>query len=287
MATTTQTTEPRLSQHPISAAFPAMGDAEFASLVNNIKVNGQKLPITVYDDQVLDGWHRYQACQQLRIAPKLEDFAGGDPVSFVLSLNLERRHLTDSQRAMVAAKLANLDHGGDRKRAIKSPHGDLKVTQAEAATRLKVKKRSVERAKAVLKHGTPALVNDVETGKVPVATAAKQVKAPSQHHATTKSSAAPKPAIEPKPTVQNPPQAPTTDADPRRALVAVLARVRDAFAAESLGGIPRGNQLTAVLEGFRQLYGWESRWTFASILEDDARRVRKLTKKTWNAPVGA
>ena len=35
-------------------------------------------------------------------------------LKFVLSLNATRRHLNASQRAMVAAKLANICHGGDR-----------------------------------------------------------------------------------------------------------------------------------------------------------------------------
>ena len=39
-------------------------------------------------------------------------FVGDDPVAFVVSANLRRRHMDENQRAMVAAKLANLPHGG-------------------------------------------------------------------------------------------------------------------------------------------------------------------------------
>ena len=83
--------------------------------------------------------------------------------AFVVSLNLKRRHLNESQRAVVAAKLATLGHGGDRS---KSPIGDLK--QSEAAQLLNVGKRSVERAREVLDEGAPELVQAVEQGRVSV-----------------------------------------------------------------------------------------------------------------------
>ena len=44
--------------------------------------------------------------------PCFKDWDGaGDPVAFVLSLNARRRHLSESQRALAAAKLASLDKG--------------------------------------------------------------------------------------------------------------------------------------------------------------------------------
>ena len=89
-----------LTQHPLSAAFPAMSAEDFAALVEDIKANGQREPIIVLDGMVLDGWHRYRACTELGIKPAQFTFkAGDDPVAFVESANLHRRHLTASQRA--------------------------------------------------------------------------------------------------------------------------------------------------------------------------------------------
>lgn len=88
-----------LKQHPLSAAFPAMSADDFAALVEDIKANGQREPIMLYEGMVLDGWHRYRACVQLGIKPQQFTFSGMDPVGFVLSHNLHRRHLTPSQRA--------------------------------------------------------------------------------------------------------------------------------------------------------------------------------------------
>jgi ParB-like chromosome segregation protein Spo0J len=158
-----------------------MAEPEFTALVNDIQAHGQRLPIMVYEDQVLDGWHRYKACQQLGIPPTLEDFTGTDPVNFVLSLNLQRRHLTESQRAMVAAQLATRGKGRPSKT---TPSRDG-VSTKTAAKALKVGTASVERAKTVLKRGTPALVNDVKTGKVSVKRAAKQVADAARRHAPT------------------------------------------------------------------------------------------------------
>lgn len=62
------------------------------------------------------------------------------------------RHLNESQRAIVAGKLANLERGNNQH----SPIGG--TTQAEAATLLNVGKRSVERAREVLNDGSPELV---------------------------------------------------------------------------------------------------------------------------------
>lgn len=75
-----------------------------------------------------------------------EPYEGKDPVAHVLSLNLHRRHLSESQRAMVAAKLATLKTGEKKSNAqICAP------TQEEAAKQLQVSRRSVQAAKKVLK----------------------------------------------------------------------------------------------------------------------------------------
>jgi hypothetical protein len=56
-------------------------------------------------------------------------------------MNLKRRHLNESQRAMIAAKLANMPHGGDRKsdQAANLPL----VSQSAAAEMLNVSDRSI------------------------------------------------------------------------------------------------------------------------------------------------
>jgi hypothetical protein len=150
-----------------------MTEEEFTELVKDIKAHGLRLPITVYDDQVLDGWHRYRACQQLGIKPTRIEFIGTDPVAFVCSVNLKRRHLTASQRAMIAAELCDLPQGGDRRsRKFKG-----QICTLKAAKTFKVSQRNVKYAKAIRTQGEPQLVTAVKDGTITVHKAAQQVRA--------------------------------------------------------------------------------------------------------------
>jgi len=88
-------------------------------------------------------------------------------VSFVISLNLYRRHLNESQRAMVAAKIATMSEG----RPSETRSIDL-VSQDDAAEMLNVSVPSVKRAKKVQESGNEKLIADVESGKVTVSAAA-------------------------------------------------------------------------------------------------------------------
>ena len=99
--------------HPAAELFPVMDEAAFAALVADIAAHGQREPILIYDGQVIDGRHRLRACEQLGLEPLVRQVSAGDgdPFGLVVSLNLHRRHLTESQRAMVASKLANLPLG--------------------------------------------------------------------------------------------------------------------------------------------------------------------------------
>lgn len=80
-------------------------------------------------------------------------------MAYVVSHNLHRRHLSESQRAMVAAKVARLKHGQRADASI-----DASATQPEAARMLNVSRPSVQRARQVIDHGTPELVQAVEAG---------------------------------------------------------------------------------------------------------------------------
>ena len=84
-----------------------MEEAEFKSFVADMEKNGLQEPIWKYQGSIIDGVHRYRACQLLGIVPTYREWDGvGSLVSFVASRNFERRHLTSSQRAIVAMDVA-------------------------------------------------------------------------------------------------------------------------------------------------------------------------------------
>lgn len=156
--------------HPVADIFPKMSAAEFAALKDDIAANGLREPIWVRRGSVIDGRHRMRACAELGVAPLVREYDGDESslVGFVVSLNLHRRHLDESQRAIVAGRLATLNRG--RPAEIASIEA---ITQTQAAELLNVSRPSVQRAREVLDRGAPELVAAVEDGRVSVSLAAK------------------------------------------------------------------------------------------------------------------
>mgnify|MGYP002360075045 CR=1 FL=1 len=149
-----------------------MSAEDFSALVEDIKANGQREPIMVLEGMVLDGWHRYSACEQLGIKAQTFTFpADKDPVAFVLSHNLHRRHLTASQRAEAAVACAQWAPRGrianDENKWTPGVH--LK-TNAELAKAAGVHPTTIKDAKAAHKAG---LGDAVKSGAMTVKEAAQ------------------------------------------------------------------------------------------------------------------
>jgi N6-adenosine-specific RNA methylase IME4 len=150
--------------HPLAEIFPLIQGREFDELVADIKAHGLHDAVVTFEEKILDGRNRYRACLEAGVEPRFVDYQGDDPVSYVISLNLRRRHLDESQRAMVAAKLATL-RLGDNQHSEGLPIG-------RGSKLLNVGERTVARAREVREHGAPELVAAVERGAVSVSAAA-------------------------------------------------------------------------------------------------------------------
>lgn len=166
--------------HPYADIFPWIEGAAFEDFKEDIRQNGVREPIVFLDGQILDGRNRYMAARELQIEYPRIEYTGSDPLGFVISTNLKRRHLTESQRAMVATRLANLEKGRpaeDKSANLRINFGDEKpeapaFTQSQAATMLNVSERSIQTAKKVSEHGAPELISAVESGIASVSAAA-------------------------------------------------------------------------------------------------------------------
>lgn len=129
--------------HDICKAFPPPSDEDFANLSKDIAANGQKVPIVTWQGKVIDGGSRLRVCQFLGREPITQEWDGkGSLVAYVLSLNLNRRHMTSAQKAALGAELVPFfeaeakqrqktggKKGGVSGRGKPKPRGEKKVNQ--------------------------------------------------------------------------------------------------------------------------------------------------------------
>jgi ParB-like nuclease domain len=110
--------------HHLADIFPLLEGDQFKELADDIRANGLHEPIMLYEGAILDGRNRYRACLKAGVPLmkfNFDEYKGSDPVAFVVSKNLKRRHLDESQRAMVAAEIAKLPMGTSKNRRFPPP----------------------------------------------------------------------------------------------------------------------------------------------------------------------
>jgi N6-adenosine-specific RNA methylase IME4 len=162
--------------HPIANLFPLMQGAQFTALVEDIKVNGLRHPIVEFEGAILDGRNRHRACLEAGVPVKTEKYRGKDPLGYAMSVNLQRRHLNESQRSMIAIKLANVRLGDNQHKRGSANLPTL--SQSDAARMLGVSERSVRSAKTVRDSAIPEFVQRVEGGELAVSLVEKVAKLP-------------------------------------------------------------------------------------------------------------
>lgn len=197
----------KLRVHPVASLFPAMTDLEFYELKEDIRLHGLKVPILLSKDgRIVDGRHRYKACNELGITPSFTKSKFDDDATLavdVVSMNLKRRHLTDSQLGMVGARLRSLFEAAAKQRAEEGRKAGAAATKAkakakregssvpdrhtfkpvtgrkaaaDAANKVGVNTRMVEHGVRVLRIATPEVVKAVDAGMVPLTAASRLTK---------------------------------------------------------------------------------------------------------------
>lgn len=145
--------------HEIANIFPMMSEHELSSLAQDIKQNGLQNAITICDGKILDGRNRFEACRIAGVEPEFEAFDGDDPLKAVISLNLMRRHLDESQRAVIASRVANMPAYRPSNKSANMPT----LSQPEAAALFNVSERMIRTVKAIEREA-PERIPEIESG---------------------------------------------------------------------------------------------------------------------------
>ena len=170
--------------HEVAKLFPPMRGADFQGLVADIKKNGLREAILIdAEGRIIDGRNRHRACFQAGVEPRFEIWQGQQPLTgLALSLNLKRRHLGESQRAMVAARLTRLlvaeRKGNWSRRREDLPSAEIKSAREEAAKQVNISLRLADEAGLVLKKGCEELIAEVDSGYMAVTPAAVLTRLP-------------------------------------------------------------------------------------------------------------
>ncbi len=177
-----------LRLHPAAEAVPGMRPAEWVAFLEDVRQRGlmEPLRLAAGASTVLDGRHRLRAAQELGlevvpVAPA--DYKPGGEAAYALRAALHRRHLSDDQRAMLGAKLA--EHLGAERRqesakaAAKARWGDASgigvvpdaslpdPSRTIAAKALGVSERRLRVARELAQQA-PDLAARVEAGGLPL-----------------------------------------------------------------------------------------------------------------------
>lgn len=161
--------------HPLCTLFPRITGAEFDSLVEDVRANGLRQPITLHEGMILDGGNRYRACLAAGVEPAFKDFDGGNIVSFVLSANLHRRHLSAGQQAAIVASAQDWAKAQTVGRPEKSVHvNTFSDTTESRAAQSGASVMTQRRADAVAK-ADPDLIKEVGLGNVSLPKAVAKV----------------------------------------------------------------------------------------------------------------
>jgi hypothetical protein len=186
--------------HPVCELCPPMESDKLRELADDIAANEMQHDVLTCagDDGVLyilDGKNRLDACELLgwQLVDQKGEWHGKIMahvkylgrlsekriITVIKSVNLHRNHYTESQRAMVAAGLANMTRGNpafSKSANLPNRQDQEPVSQAQAAKMFDVSERSVRTAKKVLDEAPAKIVKAVKSGTLAVSKALQSIK---------------------------------------------------------------------------------------------------------------
>lgn len=162
--------------HEHSEMFPLMEGEEFATFVEDIRQNGLLHPIITHDGKILDGRNRYRACLELEIKPNYKKLDGTKPLVYVIASNIRRRHLNQSQIAIISLGLEEeirkrVSEIGGKKTAEENevvvPKGTEHYTREIVAKLMGISGHTVQRARFVARQ-SPKRIPEIVRGETTV-----------------------------------------------------------------------------------------------------------------------
>jgi hypothetical protein len=145
-----------LPVHPAADVFPMLPEDELEELAESIKTQGLLNSIVVQSIDgklvLVDGRNRREACRRAGVEPTYMLLDGQDATAYVLSANINRRHMTKGQRAMAVAMIYPDDRKGGR--------GKSDTRKYAETSQLSM--RLVQQARTVLRHtpdATPLVIS--------------------------------------------------------------------------------------------------------------------------------
>ena len=180
-----------MKHHPSADVWPMMDEAKLVELSDDIRKNGQLVPVWIYEGKILDGRNRWAACKIAGIEPKTKEYTGDEPTAFAVAMNDRRRHMNKGALAAVAAELEphfaadakrrQKQHGGtapgkpktlpEKVPEVKKGDGDARKA---AAVSVGVNDRYVSDAKKV-KQEDPEVFERLKAGKITLQDAKREV----------------------------------------------------------------------------------------------------------------
>lgn len=241
-------------QHPLSAAYPAMQANEYRALLDSITEIGVQSPITLYEGQIIDGWHRYRAATDLGMECPTVELGDVDPRDFAKSQGA-RRNITASQNALAITAIYAWRPIGKPVSSNSAVTAELPKTTKQLAAIAGVGTRTIEQAKAVHAGGVQAVQDAVKTGAVSVETAAAVAKLPAkeQKKIAAQGPEAMRAAAKPAPVAEPDSEAPPDDDGPSEEELAINAAAEAADRALMATLLDSDAPLAALAEENKQL----------------------------------
>lgn len=97
--------------HPIIRKFPTLNHAAYSALRDDIRQNGQRKAIGIFQGYIWDGRARYEICRDLEVVPKVWILRVRDPIIYLLQRHHDKYGLPQTpERTAALSVLREVDN---------------------------------------------------------------------------------------------------------------------------------------------------------------------------------